>query len=444
MASVSKDKKGNRKIQFLDNGQRRTVYLGKFNARQANAFKVRLEALLASRTAGPDEELIQWLESLPDDIHAKLARLSLVKPRASHTLSSYVDYYIESRKDVKPTTKNSWNQTKRVLIDFFGGDRDIRSITPAMATRWREAIAKDGLGDVTVRKRTSIAKQIFKRAMTEGAVRENPFSDLVSSAVANKSRDFFVNADLTAQVMDAMSNTQWRTIFALARFGGVRVPSELLPLKWCDINWDRGTILITSPKTAHLVGGESRVCPLFPELREILLEAHELAPEGSEYVISDRKTSSCNLRTQFLRMLNRSGIPVWAKPFQNLRSTRETELIERFPIHVVCKWLGNSPAVASKHYLQVNDDHFLKATQNPTQQVLAGPRDDSQEEMKKPCKHSDLHQIASCRETLQKAKCTPERIRTSDLWFRKPMLYPTELRAQVVIFKQYMLCSVIA
>ncbi len=222
----------------------------------------------------------------------------------------------------------------------------MRSITPAMASRWREAIAENGLGDVTVRKRTSICKQIFKRAMAEGAIRENPFSHLVSTAIANKSRDFFVDAKLTTQVMEAMPNAQWRTIFALARYAGIRVPSELLPLKWCDIDWERGTILITSPKTAHHVGGESRVCPLFPELREILMEAHELALEGSEYVISDRKASSCNLRTQFLRILNRSGIPVWAKPFQNLRSTRETELIERFPIHVVCKWLGNSSAVA--------------------------------------------------------------------------------------------------
>ncbi len=55
------------------------------------------------------------------------ARLGLVKPRTSHTLESYVDYYVEARKDVKTTTKNSWTQTKRVLIDFFGPDRDNES-----------------------------------------------------------------------------------------------------------------------------------------------------------------------------------------------------------------------------------------------------------------------------------------------------------------------------
>ena len=55
MASVSKDQKGNRKIQYLDSGQRRTIYLGKYNVRKANSFKVKLEDLLASRSTGPDE-----------------------------------------------------------------------------------------------------------------------------------------------------------------------------------------------------------------------------------------------------------------------------------------------------------------------------------------------------------------------------------------------------
>jgi hypothetical protein len=51
-----------------------------------------------------------------------------------------------------------------------------------------------------------------------------------------------------------------------------------------------------------------------------------------------------------------------ATVFQDLRSSRETELAERFPIQVVCEWIGNSPTVASRHYLQVTDEHFRRAT----------------------------------------------------------------------------------
>jgi hypothetical protein len=51
----------------------------------------------------------------------------------------------------------------------------------------------------------------------------------------------------------------------------------------------------------------------------------------------------------------------WPKLFQNLRSSRETELTQKFPLHVVCAWMGNSQLVAAKHYLQVTDKHFTKA-----------------------------------------------------------------------------------
>ena len=69
-----------------------------------------------------------------------------------------------------------------------------------------------------------------------------------------------------------------------------------------------------------------------------------------------------------------SALKAWPKLFQNLRATRETELAETFPLHVVCAWLGNSRPVAIKHYLQVTDEHFRKAVQNPVQQSAASAR----------------------------------------------------------------------
>ena len=46
-------------------------------------------------------------------------------------------------------------------------------------------------------------------------------------------------------------------------------------------------------------------------------------------------------------------------------------------MHVVCQWIGNSAAVAAKHYLQVTDEHFLQASkeavQNPVQQAHGNP-----------------------------------------------------------------------
>ncbi|MHC4541074.1 MAG: hypothetical protein ACYTEK_18640 [Planctomycetota bacterium] len=45
--------------------------------------------------------------------------------------------------------------------------------------------------------------------------------------------------------------------------------------------------------------------------------------------------------------------------------TRGTELAEARPEHVVCTGIGNSKAVAKKHYLQVTEEHFEQAAQLP-------------------------------------------------------------------------------
>jgi len=50
---------------------------------------------------------------------------------------------------------------------------------------------------------------------------------------------------------------------------------------------------------------------------------------------------------------------------------------------VVCKWIGNSAAIAATHYLQLTDEHFARATrenstseaaQNPTQKLQESAR----------------------------------------------------------------------
>ena len=63
---------------------------------------------------------------------------------------------------------------------------------------------------------------------------------------------------------------QWRILFALSRSGGLRYPAEHLLLRWGDIESERNRMTVHRTKTEHHLGKESRVVPLFPELRECL------------------------------------------------------------------------------------------------------------------------------------------------------------------------------
>lgn len=53
-----------------------------------------------------------------------------------------------------------------------------------------------------------------------------------------------------------------------------------------------------------------------------------------------------------------------------MRSSRQTELAEKHPAHVVCAWMGNSPDVAKDHYLQVLDSHFERAIETSLETSL--------------------------------------------------------------------------
>ena len=50
----------------------------------------------------------------------------------------------------------------------------------------------------------------------------------------------------------------------------------------------------------------------------------------------------------------------------DLRASRQTELTDEFPAHVVADWLGNTAEVADRHYLQTTDAHFQRAAAGPT------------------------------------------------------------------------------
>jgi hypothetical protein len=105
-----------------------------------------------------------------------------------------------------------------------------------------------------------------------------------------------------------------------------------------------------------------------------LLEAFNQARDKSGYVITLCRKKNTNLRTCFKRIICKAHLKPWPKLFQNLRSSRETELTEKFPLHVVCAWLGNSQLVAAKHYLQVTEDHFKNAIIESTTPNTPNPK----------------------------------------------------------------------
>lgn len=371
MASVAKDGKS-RRIQFIDpeTGRRRGISLGRCSARDAGTIAGHVQELISAKIQGRSvcPATAAWLTDIGDTLYERIVNVGLVEPRhkaPAVTVGQFTADYIESRKaDAKPRTIINLTQSRRELVQFFGEDRPMAEITSGDAIEFRSAMLGRGLADNTVRRHLGRARQFFAAAIDREFIAKNPFmhKQIKVAVRGNPDRRQFIPRDVIDRVLAVCEDDiQWQTVISLARYGGLRCPSEVLALRWRDIDFEGNSITVRCPKLEHLERHATRVIPLFAELRPVLLQAFHESPEGTEHVVYKYRGGSKNLRTQFERLIRRSGQEPWGMPFQNLRSSREVELSEVFPWFTVCEWMGHSRAVASEHYMSVPAEHFEQA-----------------------------------------------------------------------------------
>ncbi len=389
MASICKDPNGTKRILFVDQGgNRKSIRLGKVSLRNAEAVKYRVEEILQSRITNQaiGRDTSSWLAEIPITLADKLAKVGLIESRNAKDaigLQSVLDDYMASRTDLKPASLEVYGHTVRNLIDHFGADRAIDKITPGDADEFKRFLKRENLASSTVRKRLEIAKALFRSMQRQKLIAENPFQDVSQQASGMAAKQRFVTVAETQKLIEVCPNHHWQMIVALCRFGGLRCPSEVLSLRWQDVLWDVNKIIVTSPKTEHHPDKATRTIPLFPELKPYLDQSFEQAEDGAEFVVDSvyRKSAmkrtgwkNSNLRTTFTKIIKRAGLAAWPRPFHNLRASRETELIECYPIQVVTDWLGNTPSIAMKHYLMTTEEHFQRAIETVIESSHSEPK----------------------------------------------------------------------
>lgn len=223
MASLAKDPNGRKRILFVaKDGSRKTIRLGKTSIKQAESFKVKLEALIAARrtksSGGIDAETALWISSLTDEFHAKLAAVGLLEQKKTATLGAFLDHYLESRTDLKPNSQKVYDHTRRNLIEFFGYDKSLHEIKLKDAQAWRFYLAEQAskkckpLSKATVNKRCANAKVFFDVAVKRELISSNPFTELDSRSIANKARQYFLERKDVNKIIDACPDAQWRLI----------------------------------------------------------------------------------------------------------------------------------------------------------------------------------------------------------------------------------------
>lgn len=214
MASIATEPNGFKRIIFkgLD-GKRRPIRLGKCSEKFAIAVADHVEEII-NQALMPSRPLpratAEWLADMSPKMEAKLVAVGLIHPRESTksiTLGEFLDAYLVRRSDVKDGTRVFYGHTRRNLLDVFGADRPLASITAGDADDFRRHLQrysepqenhpdadprkKKPLAAATVARRCSLARTFFRDAVRRKLIDANPFEDIGGGNKANPERAYF-------------------------------------------------------------------------------------------------------------------------------------------------------------------------------------------------------------------------------------------------------------
>ncbi|MEN1679240.1 MAG: tyrosine-type recombinase/integrase [Planctomycetota bacterium] len=352
-------------FDLADKSRRRQIAFGSIPKADAEAIKSKVEKLRASRLADttPPDAVIEWVRQIPDEWHQRLEEAGYVAKRESRSRSMLtVGELIERFKGRAQWSRNSegtrgtYARTFRHLQARFEASRPIDSITVADATDLRpfleaEKPAGRGLGISTASATITQIKTLFDLAVDDGHIDRNPFAKIKTPQF--EAEKPFIPAKVCQAVMDELPTDEWCLLFALARWGGLRIISEVEGMQWGHVDFANRELRVLSPKTRRHPNGHYRFVPIFDEVLPLLERQFDAAADGELYVLPYVRRNKSVVRETVLRAITAAGHTAWPELFNTLRSTRETELCQLgVPLSEVAEIIGHSVRVAERNYLQ--------------------------------------------------------------------------------------------
>lgn len=283
------------------------------------------------------------------------------------TLEEWTKRYLDLREhELGEGTYTLHELTCRYLVEKLGTAK-LDAITRIDAREWRIWLGRrkvrthfehggNTISASTVAMHIRNAKVIFQFAIDMDVINRNPFDRETGTAPKMPKTWADIDDAKLNKILDACPTADWRRLFSLCRWAGLRL-GEALRLTWSDIDWQARTVAIIPPgreSTKH----RFRTVPLRPELYTLLLR--DFADAKGDAVCDGIRYE--NTHRDALIIIKKAGLKAYSKPMHTLRKCCETEWMARHPVLDVVAWLGNSPTVAAEHYTRPTPESVAKIT----------------------------------------------------------------------------------
>lgn len=228
---------------------------------------------------------------------------------ADITLDQAFDEMMQARQDLRKTTRKNYMTLYEVMVKDRIGSRQLRSIRHSDLQKLYTALAtEDNYAKSSILSVHNILLQIFRQAVYDHRIRYNPAlkafvvisrSDLCPPVEKKKALTKSQQSALIDYVYGEQSLRVYGNLLTVLLGTGMRI-GECIGLRECDCDFEAGVIsvnhaltykntedqqyhfLITKPKTA----AGFRTIPMFPEVKQALLQEIERARQNQQTIYS--------------------------------------------------------------------------------------------------------------------------------------------------------------
>ncbi len=282
-------------------------------------------------------------------------RYSYKDEKDSMLFEDFAQMYMEEYSRLRKRSYKRDELSLKTLIPFFKGRR-LAQITPHLIEKYQRE-RKERVSGATVNRELALVKNMFSVAMRWGKAVTNPVKQVKFFHEEWKSPRILSEAEEERLLQNTAPHL--RPVIITALHTGMR-KSELLSLKWDNVDFDKGIITLEASNTKSR---KMRYIKMNRTLTDVLLNVR-INSVGTEYVFcNQRREPYCmgnrggSVRTAFRGALRRARIEKFR--FHDLRHTCATRLAQAGATPVAVQHLlGHQSLQTTQRYFHVTEDHM--------------------------------------------------------------------------------------
>ena len=271
----------------------------------------------------------------------------------------------------KKRWNNKYTEFYRPIFKYFA-DWDLRKITPTAIDNYRTKRLKEGKSIRTVNHEVRALRRVFDRAIFWGLIDRNP-ARLVRSYKEPPPKIAYLSPVQEQSLFKAIMEEDpfYRALFLFGFHLALR-KNEVLSLRWENIDFYRGILIIRREKAHH-----TQLLPLSEELYDALSELRRQRPD-TDWIFENKQTGAPigEFRKSWMRVKRKAGIPADFR-FHDLRHHIGTKLVLSgvSPYHVAA-FLGHTDIRSSNRYIHgslLNDFRDFRSYMGPGSTAVSAP-----------------------------------------------------------------------